>query len=71
MAIGLTFEEYVELKLMPPKHADRAFVTAAEHMRDEAFLMSLDKAAWHVRMRATTADSKASNCLSSGKRLSQ
>jgi hypothetical protein len=21
MAIGLTFEEYVELKLMPPKHA--------------------------------------------------
>ena len=30
MAIGLTIEEYVELKLMPPKHSDRAFVTAAE-----------------------------------------
>ena len=51
MAIGLTFEEYVELKLMPPKHADRAFVTAAEHMRDEAFPMSLAQAAWHVRTR--------------------
>ena len=51
MAIGLTFEEYVELKLMPPKHADRAFVTAAEHMRDEAFPMSLSQAAWHVRTR--------------------
>ena len=36
MAIGLTFEEYVELKLMPPKHADRAFVTAAEQLRDGA-----------------------------------
>ena len=49
MAIGLTFEEYVELKLMPPKHADRAIVTAAEHMRDEAFSMSLPQAAWHVQ----------------------
>jgi len=69
MAIGLTFEEYVELKLMPHKHADQAFVTAAEHMWDEAFPMSLDKAAWHVPMRATTTDSKASNCLTSSKRL--
>ncbi len=51
MPIGLTFEEYVELKLMPPNHADRAFVTAAEHMRDEAFPMSLSQAAWHVRTR--------------------
>jgi hypothetical protein len=51
MAIGLIFEEYVELKLMPPKHADRAFVTAAEHMRDEAFPMALAQAAWHVRTR--------------------
>jgi hypothetical protein len=32
MATGLTFEEYVELKLMPPKHADRAFVTAGVKM---------------------------------------
>jgi hypothetical protein len=48
---GLTFEEYVELKLMPPKHVDRAFVMAAEHMRDEAFPMSLAKAAWYVRTR--------------------
>ena len=31
MAIGLTFEEYVELKLMPPKHADRPFVMAAAY----------------------------------------
>ena len=51
MAIGLTFEEYVEMKLMPPKHAVRAFVTAAEHMRDEAFPMSLAQAAWHARTR--------------------
>lgn len=49
MAIGLTFEGYVELKLMPPKHADRAFVTAAEHMRDEAFSMSLPHAARHAQ----------------------
>ncbi len=41
MAIGLTFEEYVELKLMPPKYSDRAFVTAAEHMREESFPISL------------------------------
>ncbi len=41
MTIGLTLDENVELKLIPPTHADRAFVTAAEHMRDEAFPMSL------------------------------
>lgn len=51
MAMGLTFDEYVELKLMPPKHADRAFFTATEYMRDEAFPMSLSQAAWHVRTR--------------------
>lgn len=45
MAIGLTFEEHVELRLIPLKHADRAFVTAAEHMLDEAFPMSLAQAA--------------------------
>jgi hypothetical protein len=44
MVIGLTFEWFVDLKSMPPKHVDRAFVTAAKHMRDEAFPMSLDKA---------------------------
>ncbi len=51
MAIGLTFDECVELKLMPPKQADRASLTAAAHMRDEAFPMSLPQAAWHVRTR--------------------
>lgn len=51
MAIGLTFEEYVELKLMPPRNADRAFLTAAEYMRDEKFPMNLAEAAWHVRTR--------------------
>lgn len=32
MATGLTFDEYVEPKLMPPKLADRAFVTAGVKM---------------------------------------
>ena len=31
MAIGLTFEEYVDLTLMTPKQADRAFLTTAQH----------------------------------------
>jgi hypothetical protein len=48
---GLTFDEYVELKLMLPKHVDRAFVTAAEHMRERLFTFSLSQAAWHVRTR--------------------
>jgi hypothetical protein len=51
MAIGLTFDEYIELKLMPPKHSERAFVTAAEHMRDKAFPMSLFQVAWYMRTR--------------------
>jgi hypothetical protein len=33
MAIGLTFEKYLELMLMPPKDVDRAFATAADQMR--------------------------------------
>ncbi len=48
---GLTFEEYVELKLMPPKHADRAFVTAAEHMRERVFTIFLSQASWDVPTR--------------------
>lgn len=51
MTTRLTFEEHVELKLMQPKHADRAFVTAAEHMRERDFTISLSKASWHVRTR--------------------
>jgi hypothetical protein len=51
MAIGLIIEVYVEFKLMQPKHADRAFVTAAEHMRERVFTISLSKASWHVRTR--------------------
>ncbi len=51
MVIGLTCEKYDELKLMPPHHADRGFVTVAEHMRYKAFPKSLAQAAWHVRTR--------------------
>jgi hypothetical protein len=32
MAIGLTFEEYVEIKLVPPNHADTAILKAFEQI---------------------------------------
>lgn len=51
MNIGLTFDEYFELKLMPPKRADRVFSQAAEQMRDEMFPLDLVSAANHLRTR--------------------
>jgi hypothetical protein len=41
MTIGLSFEEYVELKLMPRAGADPVFFQAAEQKRDAMFPMPL------------------------------
>ncbi len=49
--IGLTFDEFVELKLKPPAGADRAFHEAAEMERREMFPMPLVAAANHLRSR--------------------
>ena len=51
MGTGLTFAEYVELKLQPHSNADQAFHEAAEAERDEMFPMSLATAANHLRSR--------------------
>jgi len=44
MVDRLTSEGYGACSLMPPTRADRAFVSAAEHIKDEAFPMSLAQA---------------------------
>jgi len=44
--------------LTPPKHADRAFETAAKSMRDIVFPMSLAQAAWYVRARGCAIESR-------------
>lgn len=49
MGTGLSFQEFVELKLKPPAGADRAFFEAAEQERDEMFPMRLVSAANHLR----------------------
>lgn len=49
--IGLTFDEFVELKLKPAAGADRAFHEAAEMERREMFPMPLVAAANHLRSR--------------------
>ncbi|MFQ5731500.1 MAG: hypothetical protein ACE5KM_06060 [Planctomycetaceae bacterium] len=51
MGIGLTFEEYVEVKLKPPGRADAAFQQAAEMDRDEMFPMRTEAASHHIRSR--------------------
>jgi len=51
MGIGLNFDEFVELKLMPNKNADRAKHQAAKKIRDEEFPMTLRDAASHLRTR--------------------
>jgi hypothetical protein len=49
--IGLTFDEYVELKLRPHEAADRAFHEAAEMEREQMFPMTLPAASSHLRSR--------------------
>ena len=51
MGIGLTFDEYVDVKLKPPAGADRTFHQAAEMERNEMFPMSTAAAASHLRSR--------------------
>jgi hypothetical protein len=49
--IGLTFDEYVDLKIKPAAGADRAFHEAAEMEREQMFPMPLVAAANHLRSR--------------------
>jgi len=49
--IGLTFDEYVDLKIRPPAGADPVFHQAAEMERNEMFPMTLLGASTHLRSR--------------------
>jgi hypothetical protein len=49
--IGLTFDEFVDLKLRPPAGADRAFREAAEMERERMFPMTLVTTSQHLRSR--------------------
>jgi len=51
MGTGLTFEEYVDLRLKPSAGADRAFHEAAEMEQDEMFPMDATGASRHLRTR--------------------
>lgn len=51
MQIGLTFDEYVDVKLRPPASADRAFHQAADLERAEMFPMNIAGASMHLRSR--------------------
>jgi hypothetical protein len=49
--IGLTFDEYFDLRLKPREGADRAFHAAADMERDEMFPMATVVASNHLRSR--------------------
>lgn len=49
--IGLTVDEFVDLKIKPRASADRAFHEAAEIEREQMFPMTLAAAASHLRSR--------------------
>jgi hypothetical protein len=49
--IGLTFEEYAELKVKPRVGADAAFQRAAEMELEQMFPMTLTAASNHLRSR--------------------
>lgn len=51
MGIGLTFNEYLDLRLKPSPGADRAFQRAVEKERDEMFPMNRRAASHHLRTR--------------------
>jgi hypothetical protein len=51
MRIGLTFDEYVQLRLKPMAGADPAFLEAAEQERGAMFPMATTVAANHLRSR--------------------
>ena len=51
MGIGLTFEEYVDLRLRPLAGADPVFSDAAEREREPMFPMNATGASGHLRSR--------------------
>ncbi len=51
MRIGLTFEEYADLRLTAPEGVDEAFHRAVEMEREETFPMSARSASSHLRSR--------------------
>ncbi len=51
MGIGLTFEEYVDLRLRPLAGADPVFSDAAERERERMFPMNATGASGHLRSR--------------------
>lgn len=51
MGTGLTFDEFVELRLKPRTGADRAFHEAAETEREQMFPMHTTLASHHLRRR--------------------
>lgn len=51
MGTGLTFEEDIELTVMPLACADPVFVQAVEEEREQMFPMKLVVAANHLRSR--------------------
>ncbi len=51
MRIGMTFDEYADLRLRPPADADPAFKAAVEMEREELFPMSRASASSHLRTR--------------------
>lgn len=51
MRIGLTFDEYADLRLRPPADANPAFKAAAELEREQLFPMSRASASSHLRTR--------------------
>lgn len=51
MRIGLTFDEYADLRLRPPAEADPAFEAAAEMEREQLFPMTPEAASSHLRTR--------------------
>lgn len=51
MRIGLTFDQYVDLKIKPPAGADETFVAAAGQEVERMFPMNLASASNHLRSR--------------------
>ena len=51
MRIGLTFDEYIDLKLRPHSRADRAFHQAVDEAPEKIFPMATVTAANHLRSR--------------------
>ena len=51
MRIGLTFDEYADMRLRPPADADPAFQAAAVMERERMFPMTKEAASSHLRTR--------------------